>query len=245
MAGTVVVTRGPLERPRGGVDAIRLLCTADAADGSFPDTVLPPFSGTLLALATNPANTPTANYDITLIDQDGLDRLNGVGANRHTTTSERVAVTGLPFVYQGEPLTLNIDNNTQNSAVVEITLYFDPTGNSAGSILGSGTSNIGDVDVATTVPPLATTATLSNVNDAASSTDLLVANTSRKGVILHNDSDQILYLKYGSTDATTTSYTYEIAPQAHWEMPFPIYTGQLEGIWAADSSGAARITELT
>lgn len=95
-----------------------------------------------------------------------------------------------------------------------------------------------------TLPGRAATATLSNVNDAATSTSLLASNTSRKGVIIHNDSTSILYLKYGAT-ASTTSYTYKIPADGTWEMPAPIYTGALDGIWSADSTGAARITELT
>lgn len=88
------------------------------------------------------------------------------------------------------------------------------------------------------------TATLSNVNDSATSVTVLAANTSRKGVVIHNDSSQALKLKYGAT-ASATSYTVEIAAEGYWEMPSPIYTGVLDGIWDADGSGAARITELT
>lgn len=94
-----------------------------------------------------------------------------------------------------------------------------------------------------TVPGAATTATLSNVASSASSTSLLSASTSRKGVIVHNDSTQILYVKYGAT-ASTSSYTYKVPSDATWEMPQPIYTGAIDGIWAS-ANGNARITELT
>lgn len=91
----------------------------------------------------------------------------------------------------------------------------------------------------------ADTATLSNVNDTASSTTLLAANTSRLGVVIFNDSSSDLYLKYGTT-ASTSSFTYKIPPLGHWEMPSGmIYTGIIHGIWSADASGAARVTELT
>lgn len=90
----------------------------------------------------------------------------------------------------------------------------------------------------------ASTATLSNVNDSGSNQDLLAANANRLGVMIVNDSDQDLYLKYGNA-ATATSYTAVLPAGSYWEMPKPIYTGDIDGIWAADGTGAARITELT
>lgn len=93
-------------------------------------------------------------------------------------------------------------------------------------------------------PGACSTATLSNVNDSASNVTLLISNASRLGVMIVNDSTQTLYAKYGAT-ASLTSFTVAIEPGGYWEMPSPIYTGQIDGIWSADASGAARITELT
>jgi hypothetical protein len=91
---------------------------------------------------------------------------------------------------------------------------------------------------------VADTATLSNVADSATSVSLLAANGDRLGCIVQNDSTETLYLKYGAT-ASTTSFTAKIPPGAYWEMPSPTYTGAIDGIWAANASGSARITELT
>jgi hypothetical protein len=93
-------------------------------------------------------------------------------------------------------------------------------------------------------PGRATTATLTSVADAATSATLVASNTSRMGVIVHNDSTSILYLKYGAA-ASTTSYTYRLEPNATWEMPWPVYTGIIDGIWSANASGSARVTEMT
>jgi len=87
------------------------------------------------------------------------------------------------------------------------------------------------------------TATVTSVNDTALSTQLLAANTNRKGATFYNDSSSRLYLKLGTT-ATTTSYTIQIAPSGYYEIPNG-YTGRVDGIWSADSTGAVRITELT
>jgi len=126
MAGTVTLTHITL----GNIRRINFAVVADAADGSIPATALPKFQGRLLALHTNPgATAPTANYDITLVDGDGLDRLQSVGLNRHTTSSEQVPVvyTGTsvtPPVSVDETLTLTFANNIVNSAVIVGNLYY-------------------------------------------------------------------------------------------------------------------------
>lgn len=86
-------------------------------------------------------------------------------------------------------------------------------------------------------------ATLSNVAGTATSTTLLAANTSRLGATIYNDSSARLYVKLGST-ASTTSFTVALDQDDYYEVPAG-YTGRIDGIWASDSSGAARITELT
>ncbi len=88
------------------------------------------------------------------------------------------------------------------------------------------------------------TATLTNQTDQATNVTLAAANAARKGLLAHNDSPSILYLKYGAT-ATTSSYTVKIAADGYWEMPEPIYVGIIDGIWSADSTGSVRLTELT
>lgn len=89
----------------------------------------------------------------------------------------------------------------------------------------------------------ASTATLSNVNDAAVSTTILASNAARLGATVYNDSTVALYLKFGSS-ASTTSFTVKLAADQYYEVPFG-YTGILTGIWASDAAGAARVTELT
>lgn len=51
-------------------------------------------SGSIIALETNPDDSaaPSDNYDITLEDEQGLDVLLGLGADRHTTTTQKVQI---------------------------------------------------------------------------------------------------------------------------------------------------------
>lgn len=89
-------------------------------------------------------------------------------------------------------------------------------------------------------------ATLSNVGDSASSVTLAASNAARRGLIIHNDSGANLFIKFGAT-ASATSYTYKIPPDGHLDYTSGgvIYTGVVDGIWASDAGGNARVTELT
>jgi hypothetical protein len=126
MPGTVTTVHNAV----GTIRSVVCTCTADAAGATFPATALPSIEGRLLALVTNPGATqPTDNYDITLVDQHGHDVLEGVGANRDTLNTEKVAVvysgTGThPVVDEADTLTLTITNNAVNSAVVVVQLYY-------------------------------------------------------------------------------------------------------------------------
>ncbi len=113
-------------------------------------------------------------------------------------------------------------------------------------IHGADSTNDGDVSNINGLPTKdagSATGTLANVASSATSVTLLASNTARRGAIIHNDSTQILYIKYGST-ASVTSYTYKLYPDDAWEMPAPVYTGIITGIWAS-ANGNARTTELT
>ncbi len=129
MAGTITQSHGKL----GAVRVITFAATADASDGSFPNTALADkIEGRLLALETNPGGTaPTDNYDVTLEDGEGFDVLEGVGANRDTANTEKAAivVSGTsvhPIVANSDALTLKLANNSVNSAGVVLKLYYSP-----------------------------------------------------------------------------------------------------------------------
>lgn len=126
MAGTVTVSHYQIGHVRKVVATI----VADAADASVPDTVLPAIEGRLLALATNPgATAPTDNYDVTVEDQHGHDVLEGVGADRHTTTTQKVPVvfsgTAVhPVVDGADTLTLKVAGNAVTSAQIVVEIYY-------------------------------------------------------------------------------------------------------------------------
>lgn len=99
------------------------------------------------------------------------------------------------------------------------------------------------VSVIVTAVAGATVGTTTSVASALASTVLLAANTNRNGAIIINDSNSRLYVKYGAA-ASITSHAARLEAHDYLEVPFG-YTGVIEGIWAPNVSGSARVTELT
>lgn len=88
----------------------------------------------------------------------------------------------------------------------------------------------------------AAAAGVTSVSDTASSTTLLASNANRLAAIIYNASTVTLYVKYGAT-ASTSDYTYQLGAGESYREE--LYTGIIDGIWASDASGAAKVTELT
>lgn len=86
----------------------------------------------------------------------------------------------------------------------------------------------------------ASSATVTQVASSATNVTLKTSNTARVGIKIYNDSNAILYAKFGTT-ASTTSYTVQIASQGFFEDD--TYTGNIDGIWAA-ANGNAYVTEM-
>jgi len=93
-------------------------------------------------------------------------------------------------------------------------------------------------------PPAATSGAVTNVNDTATSTTLLAANTARKACVITNTSSAILYVRLASGTASAIMFTYRLPQNATQEITMP-YTGIITGVWATDpNDGVAVVTEL-
>lgn len=90
-------------------------------------------------------------------------------------------------------------------------------------------------------PAAATTATLGNVAASATSVTLQASNSARRAVLIYNDSESSLYVKYGAT-ASATSFTHKLGPFE--ALREELYSGVIDGIWDS-ATGSARCTELT
>jgi hypothetical protein len=125
----------------------------------------------------------------------------------------------------------------------QVVVLGDPDAADIASVGGAGTS----AGLATRAGKTSTAPTPARIGDATTSTQLLAANAARLGVVIHNDSDAVLYVKFG-TAASATSYVYKLASQFHLSLPEPgqpIYTGIIHGIWATDAGGSATVNEIT
>lgn len=119
----------------GNVRKLSFAVTFDSGDGSFSAAaaaavaaVVIGIEGRIQKLVTNPGTpAPTDNYTVTLVDQNGLDVLYGVGANRDTANTESAVdllSPGLnPVVDESDTLTLTISGNSVHSAqtLIEVT----------------------------------------------------------------------------------------------------------------------------
>lgn len=73
----------------------------------------------------------------------------------------------------------------------------------------------------------------------------LAANPARLGATINNDSTgRFLYIKLGG-GVSGVSYSVRLGPHSYFELPFPAYTGVIEGVWGAGVGGFATVTELT
>jgi hypothetical protein len=87
----------------------------------------------------------------------------------------------------------------------------------------------------------ATTAAQSNVSASATSVNLLAINAARILYSVFNDSTSAMYIKHGTT-AATTDFKIKVAAGAYWSTDE--YTGRVDAIWDS-ATGTARVTEET
>jgi hypothetical protein len=135
---------------------------------------------------------------------------------------------------------LSVTGGGVEASAIRVTVASDSTG--VLSVDDNGSSLTVDGTV-TATQGVASTATLANVSSSATSVTLAASNGSRKALTIHNDSSAVLYVKFGTT-ASTSSFTVKMAAGDYYEVPAPVYTGRIDGIWAS-ADGAARTTEMT
>lgn len=125
-AGTVVV--GIPTKAGTHVYTQNLSWTADASGNVTSSNIAScNVNGHVLFVVTKPGSTaPTDNYDLTIVDADGVDIMGGELANRDTVNSEQAmpkmgSSYGKRFVKGG--LILTVSNNAVASASGDVKLY--------------------------------------------------------------------------------------------------------------------------
>lgn len=89
-----------------------------------------------------------------------------------------------------------------------------------------------------------TSAAFSTVASGTTSVAILAANDAREGAVIVNTDANTLYLDLSGGAAAATRYTKALAANGEYEVPFG-YTGAITGVWAADGTGSALVTEFT
>lgn len=109
MAGTVVLT----EETHGTIKKVKFAWTSgkNGDAGKADKTTEEAYSGKILGLCTVPdaVAVPTADYDVRVLDEDGIDVLMGAGADRSDTVTQYVLSTSLGAVAY-DTLTLEVRN---------------------------------------------------------------------------------------------------------------------------------------
>lgn len=120
MTGTVVVS----EERFGPIKKVSFAWTSTAG-GAAGDVTTHAYSGKVERLVTVPGAggaAPTDDYDVAVLDEDGVDILLGGGANRDTANTEQVAASSLGIV-ANDKLTLAVTNaGNAKSGVVHVYL---------------------------------------------------------------------------------------------------------------------------
>lgn len=154
-----------------------------------------------------------------------------------------------PVTDNGGSLTVDLVSEATAGAAVPMraVLVAGSDGTNARNV-ATDAAGVQKVDIAgadITVPVKATVASsaVAQVASSAISVTLQASSASRRGLLIFNDSTAILRVKFGTT-ASATDYTVQVPPGGYYELPSPVYTGRVDGIWAS-ANGNAYVTETS
>jgi hypothetical protein len=93
--------------------------------------------------------------------------------------------------------------------------------------------------------PTSTTATTTGTASSITSVALKALNANRKSLSVFNNSTANLYIKEGTAASIASAgFGVKVVPGALYELPAPVYTGAINGIWDA-VDGYANVVERT
>lgn len=142
----------------------------------------------------------------------------------------------------GTPIAVVIDGGTQTGWINILTGVFTPGAPPVGTVICSDQRPLDCTIDTVSVCPVQADSVVTRVGASITSVTLLAPNTSRKMVIMWNDSTATVSIKLGLV-ATSSSFTWRIGPQSGYEIPAPCYVGEISGLWDS-ANGAMLITEL-
>jgi hypothetical protein len=108
---------------------------------------------------------------------------------------------------------------------------------SLASVPSHAVTNAGTFAVQSSIAVLASD-TPTSVASSAATVTLIAANANRRSLTIFNNSTAILYVAFDAT-ATQAGAKVPIGAGGFYEMPSPIYTGVISGIWASANGNAS------
>lgn len=141
----------------------------------------------------------------------------------------------------GSPIAIVIDGGTQTGWINILTGVFTAGAPPVGTVICNDIRSLDCVTDSVSICGESADAVVTRVNAAVVSTTLLVPNASRKTTILWNDSTATVNIKFGPS-ASMVDFTWRIGPQSGYEIPMPVFVGEISAIWDA-ANGAMQITE--
>lgn len=89
----------------------------------------------------------------------------------------------------------------------------------------------------------ATGSVVSAIASTVGTVVLAASQAKRVSLAIYNASTQPLYMKLGS-GAKSTDFTLMMVASGYYELPRPIYNGQITGVWST-ANGSCYVTETT
>ena len=142
-----------------------------------------------------------------------------------------------------------IGSMTSYTSGTAIVRYYGNTGYqifSLGNPIPTGANiigNIGTLALGTITETRPAISTLTNIVGTNVNITLLAANTSRRAAYFFNEGTAVCSVKLGTT-ATAGSFTVQMVGTSLYELPTPVYSGIVDGIWTV-STGTMHVTEIT
>lgn len=155
-------------------------------------------------------------------------------------------ITTVTFPATQSVSVINITTSSVNGGLLVNQGLSGSFGNSWNVVLSDGTKMLGSGSSAPLFVRDAAelSASVTQVPISATSVGVLSANAVRSTTYIYNATSRTLYLRFGSTAATTTFYSVRLTSNGFFEIP-KSYTGAVQGIWDSTAGGGnALVTEF-
>lgn len=214
-------------------------------------------NSTEFALAVRLAGGPSTAADCVIQTQGNSTVIQGtspwviggnssVRANLSSTAADNpVVVSGNSTVFQGgAPWT--IGGNSSVRANLSSTAADNPVLMQGNSTVIQGTSPWIISGNSTVSMVKASTSARASISQSSTSVTLQSSNASRMGWSCFNNPTQNahLYIKFGAATASTTDFDVRLEPLGYYEMPLPVTTELIVGVWDSTGAGFARVREV-